>query len=243
MDGGSESEMTKTLQFLISSSPRSRTRLYQTSDSGILQPVNDLDIVESLLIEAVNSVFRDKRVTLLKSCLKSNPSSPRSWTSRKKVRLLLPPDARENLPPEPEAAQSFSAQDSGKKVRFLLPSVGNLDDAKEVSESQDLSTLDELDTFQELDVSWDELAFSQKLEKEEEEEVEKENVLLELPSECDQEHQESDHGDDNVTTAQDAPEKHADNQKVDAQKKGGEQPTSNVDDTENAKDDDDDAMC
>lgn len=159
MDLTSESETSKKLQFIISNSSDTRTRLYKTSKDGLLQPADDMDIVESLLIDAVRNAFKDKRVLLLKSCLKSGSKSPRA--SRKRVRLLLPPDSRENLPDV-----SVSERDeSGRKVRFLLPTVSkdrreeeesNDEEEEDVSQSFDSSTLDDFDTLQELGGSWDE---------------------------------------------------------------------------------------
>ena len=157
MAGLSESEISKKVQFIINSSSAARTRLYKTNDTGLLEPVNDLDIVESLLIQAVHSAFKGSNVVLLKSCLRQSQSSPRK--SKKKVRLLLPPDSRGNLDEDPISKQ----QDSSKKVRFLLhtDSVDNLDEIKgqddQVSDSQDVSTLGDLVTLQELDISWDEV--------------------------------------------------------------------------------------
>ena len=158
MAAKSDSEMSKKIHFLINSSSDSRSRLYKTSDRGRLEPVNDLDIVESLLVQAVQSVFKDKNVVLLKSCLKTNHNSP--LKSKKKVRLLLPPDSRENID-----ELTSEQQDSSKKVRFLLPA-----DSKEIpklpcdsqddliSDFQDVSTLDDVDTLQELDLTWDEVS-------------------------------------------------------------------------------------
>ena len=158
MAAKSDSEMSKKIHFLINSSSDARSRLYKTSDRGRLEPVNDLDIVESLLVQAVQSVFKDKNVVLLKSCLKTNHNSP--LKSKKKVRLLLPPDSRENID-----ELTSEQQDSSKKVRFLLPA-----DSKEIpklpcdsqddliSDFQDVSTLDDVDTLQELDLTWDEVS-------------------------------------------------------------------------------------
>ena len=158
MAAKSDSEVSKKINFLINSSSKSRTRLYKTSDRGLLEPVNDLDIVESLLVQIVQSVFKDKNVVLLKSCLKTNHNSPSK--SKKNVRLLLPPDSRENID------ELTSEQlDSSKKVRFLLPAHSkevpklpsdSQDDS--ISDSQDVSTLDDVDTLQELDLTWDEVS-------------------------------------------------------------------------------------
>ena len=162
MAGMSESEMSKRVQFVINSSSGTRTRLYKTNDAGLLEPVNDLDIVESLLIQAVHNVFKDKNVVLLKSCLKPSLNSP--GKAEKKVRLLLLPDSRENLDENSYNEQ----QDSSKKVRFLLRTdpMENLDEQlyrpdDKVTDSLDLDTLDDLDTLPELDISWDEVSFDQ----------------------------------------------------------------------------------
>ena len=152
--------MSKRVQFVINSSSGTKTRLYKTNDAGLLEPVNDLDIVELLLIQAVHNVFKEKNVVLLKSCLKPSLKSPRK--AKKKVRLLLPPDSRENLD-----ENSYSEQQGlSKKVRFLLRT-----DSRENSDEQlyrpddqvtDLDTLDDLDTLPELDISWDEVSLDQR---------------------------------------------------------------------------------
>ena len=161
MAAKSDSEVSKKINFLISSSSKARTRLYKTSDRGLLEPVNDLDIVESLLIQAVQSVFKDKNVVLLKSCLKTNHNSPSK--SKKNVRLLLPPDSRENID-----ELTSEQHDSSKKVRFLLPAYSKEipkppSDSEDdfISDSQDVSTLDDVDTLQELDLTWDEVSLEQ----------------------------------------------------------------------------------
>ena len=158
MAAKSDSEVSKKIHFLINSSSKARTRLYKTSDRGLLEPVNDLDIVESLLVQTVQSVFNDKNVVLLKSCLKTSHNSPPK--SKKKVRLLLPPDSRENID-----ELTSELHDSNKKVRFLLPAYSKeipklQSDSQDdfISDSEDVSTPDDVDTLQELDLTWDEVS-------------------------------------------------------------------------------------
>ena len=156
MAANSDSQMSKKVHFLINSSSDARSRLYKTGDRGLLEPTNDLDIVESLLVQAVQNVFNDKNVVLLKSCLKTNHNSP--LKAKKKVRLLLPPDSRENIDD-----LTSEQHDSSKKVRFLLPAdsreipkLPNDSQDDLISEFQDVSSLDDVDTLQEL--TWDEVS-------------------------------------------------------------------------------------